>query len=580
MGRVMVGYKGWKGWRVLGCLVMVFSLLLQFAPISVGAVWDGSGDTSGDSGVGAVSGSFSMRNGSVEDVLGYRFSIYDGDGAKLGDSIDIARKKWTFAYFYVIDSSNKQSHVDLYRAYSDFAAGLGDAVTIGEPVQLRMADLNADSVVHGVYYDTSLPSVPTEVETWLDAEKATNIARFCGAEESYEAGNSYIVCEPLFGAELESVWYMMTLAEYAVYQSEQYGWESLPADYEEGTYGYNVMLQLAGFFCRFLYAEFAYPGLGTEPVTMAHLVDYHGSPTVGLDNFKRGRNTAADILKYQVGMAVYTDIAPSNGHMLVVDPNGGVWTPGDGLWTLDENSGTYSIVLAEGFVQEIAEPVSKNGWIFEGWEVVPAEFAGWLDGAVYTQGVGDCRLVAKWSSSEPPVISGVDRWFSLSEAQGGTITLEELMSTASVMDGSVGPFLYADVLAGLENGSCPIVEFSMIDFSEEDFRSFQESGSATVTYRAVDEDGNEALLTVTVYIVASDDDKEPENRLEVRFISQSFFQDKEGNFVHPADGGLNKNSRWVMDEDYANLLAEVLGNEKKDGAWVKAPKFSWRFKNQ
>lgn len=70
---------------------LVFILLVQMLPMQALAAWDGSGDSSAGSTV-TVSGNYKLyfdANNMLKNILGYRFSIYDSEGNKLGNNVDL-----------------------------------------------------------------------------------------------------------------------------------------------------------------------------------------------------------------------------------------------------------------------------------------------------------------------------------------------------------------------------------------------------------------------------------------------------------------------------------------------------------
>lgn len=86
------------------------------------AAWDGSGDSGGNA--GSVTGSFKLYASDEANIVGYRFSVYDGDGNKMGHSVDYDFKQsyGAYRYYYMKTSTSmdKKSHIDLYRDYLDF----------------------------------------------------------------------------------------------------------------------------------------------------------------------------------------------------------------------------------------------------------------------------------------------------------------------------------------------------------------------------------------------------------------------------------------------------------------------------
>ena len=92
--------------------------------------------------------------------------------------------------------------------------------------------------------------------------------------------------------------------------------------------------------------------------------------------------------------------------------------------------------------------------------------------------------------------------------------------------------------------------FVLTNYSQDEFTLFNDSGSASITYRAIDSVGNITEETITVYIV-DNTPQEPlsgEGTYRVRFISGKYYDKPE------EEGGLMKDSIWRTDPEYAGLL--------------------------
>ena len=111
--------------------------------------------------------------------------------------------------------------------------------------------------------------------------------------------------------------------------------------------------------------------------------------------------------------------------------------------------------------------------------------------------------------------------------------------------------------------------FELIDFNIDEFKRFTDSGSFTLTYKAVDKAGNEAYKTITVHIVGSESQFGDVVTMFTRFISPKFFTCADGSFVPEQQGGLNAKSRWVTDGEYISTLERALSNKKDEatGKW-------------
>ncbi len=166
----------------------------------------------------------------------------------------------------------------------------------------------------------------------------------------------------------------------------------------------------------------------------------------------------------------------------------------------------------------------------------------------------------------PPVVHAVDRWFSLDEAKLGNITLDELMKTAEAVDSLVG-----DVTDFNVEGTFTILGYdeSNKDALADEFKKFTASGSATVTYHAIDKAGNAAYCTVIVHIVAQAQQHTVSTGRFVRFISANYYEDDDGDFVAEDAGGLYSGSVWIMNDEYQAALTATFDNvrDKDTGVW-------------
>lgn len=260
------------------------------------------------------------------------------------------------------------------------------------------------------------------------------------------------------------------------------------------------------------------------------------------------------------------------------------WEPITYTIEYNGNGSTGGETAASTHTYDVAQNLTPNGYTKPG-----ATFIGWNtkadgSGTLYTdeqsvKNLTDVQgkvitLYAMWvfDNDEGPVITAVDRWFTLKEAQTGRITLEELMETASAEDSLIGN--YTDFSAG--EGT-----FTIMDYSEDEFTAFESSGFVTVTYYAKDLNGNEAYKTVKVYItdvglpasLTQSNDKVL--GFDTRFISHEFYLDDSGTFVGESNGGFNANSKWLIDSTYVHSLANVLSNSKGDRGWSKPPVYSF-----
>lgn len=158
----------------------------------------------------------------------------------------------------------------------------------------------------------------------------------------------------------------------------------------------------------------------------------------------------------------------------------------------------------------------------------------------------DTVFTARWD--EYPEIEAYDKYFTLEQAVGGSVTQEALLVDVKGIDREDG---------ALTNGSDVVV----IRYRPEDFTDFTVEGGVSVTYQATDSFGNTVTKTVMAYLV---DTALHENDTEeyVRFISQEFYQNEDG-FVAQEQGGLAENSIWKINESYAAALQYALNNRRQ-----------------
>lgn len=145
-------------------------------------------------------------------------------------------------------------------------------------------------------------------------------------------------------------------------------------------------------------------------------------------------------------------------------------------------------------------------------------------------------LFVKWDDC--PVITAIDRYFTLDNAQTGKITYDSLMSTATVTDDNDNP---EDII------------FEIIDYSERDFTTLTNNAVISVTYRATDSAVNSTVKMILVHIVSTEAEK-VENTKYVRSISENYY-DKSYE-----DGGLEPDSIWRTNSEYAETLKRAMDN--------------------
>ena len=171
-------------------------------------------------------------------------------------------------------------------------------------------------------------------------------------------------------------------------------------------------------------------------------------------------------------------------------------------------------------------------------------FLSWkdADGNIYTEDTvfvlsQDLTLYAFWDAA--PVINAIDRYYSLNNAKNGKVTYDNLMTTASVNDDLDKP---------------EDIDFTIIDYAERDFNTLTASAEITVTYRAVDSAGNSSMKMITVHITDTSSVVKKKNTY-VRSISEKYY-----NKSHE-DGGLEPNSIWRINSEYAAVLQDAMENK-------------------
>lgn len=171
-------------------------------------------------------------------------------------------------------------------------------------------------------------------------------------------------------------------------------------------------------------------------------------------------------------------------------------------------------------------------------------FLSWkdADGNIYTEDTvfvlsQDLTLYAFWDAA--PVINAIDRYYSLNNAKNGKVTYDNLMTTASVND---------------DLDKSEDIDFIIIDYAERDFNTLTASAEITVTYRAVDSAGNSSMKMITVHITDTSSVVKKKNTY-VRSISEKYY-----NKSHE-DGGLEPNSIWRINSEYAAVLQDAMENK-------------------
>lgn len=234
----------------------------------------------------------------------------------------------------------------------------------------------------------------------------------------------------------------------------------------------------------------------------------------------------------------------ANSYTIRFDGNGAT----DG--TMKDVTAVYdeeSTLPENGFIRTTEQGES----VFVGWnrdsDVHEAEVnnQGVIKNLAEEDGGAVVVLYAIWDDC--PTIDACDRYFTLSYAQEGKITEEELLSTATAVDREEGALenrtsLQTEIV-GL-NGS-----LSLYGYAVTDFTNLTDSGGVSMTYRAVDYMGNAVLETVTIYVTST----EPvvEEVRYVRSVNKKYYMESYDK------GGMHPDSVWRKKEGYKELLWNI-----------------------
>lgn len=153
-----------------------------------------------------------------------------------------------------------------------------------------------------------------------------------------------------------------------------------------------------------------------------------------------------------------------------------------------------------------------------------------------------------------PEMTAQDRYFTLEEARNGEVTYEKLLTDAVKEDRIQVSDLEDDELHPGELAG----KIELIDFHEEDFKTFEESGYIVITFAVKDSmgpqgEGKETLSQCTVHVVKDGEVSKPEDPGYVRFINQDYYESNlEGG--NDQNGGLNTDSRWYRNPEYKEVI--------------------------
>ena len=175
------------------------------------------------------------------------------------------------------------------------------------------------------------------------------------------------------------------------------------------------------------------------------------------------------------------------------------------------------------------------------------------------------NMYAVWDKF--PQLDAYNRYFTLKQAENGEITTEALLTTLRFKDeeDTDGKYLYSKDYEYNKKENCLIIKgkdgATLKLRAETDMESLKETGKSTIRYTLTDSAGNITTKKVECRIVdTSDIPKEYDTY--VRFISPKYYK-KNGAYVSKENGGLEENSIWKTDPEYAALLDKAMSNEKR-----------------
>ena len=153
-------------------------------------------------------------------------------------------------------------------------------------------------------------------------------------------------------------------------------------------------------------------------------------------------------------------------------------------------------------------------------------------------------LYAVWDDC--PWIAAENLYYTLTQAQSGFITQDEILSHATAYDREDG----SPVAPGVhEDGT----SFTIPDYLPTDFTQFEHEGSITENLTVIDSVGNTYRKQITVYVVdTAAVAAEPKGT--TRFIDEHYAHQPYEN------GGLEEDSLWKTDSGYAAALQTAFEN--------------------
>ena len=251
----------------------------------------------------------------------------------------------------------------------------------------------------------------------------------------------------------------------------------------------------------------------------------------GIDRFLDGTGYGSQKIKFIMpAYDVYVKAdATNNSYTIAFDNN-------DGTGTMPQVSATYDVpvTLPANTFTRITEAGTST---FLYWKIKDNNY---VDNSVVNNLTsdfnGNVTLTAIWDDT--PVITAQERYFTVEDSQSGRITLEELLSTAKVTDD------WDDDIAG---------KLTVKNYHAENYTQFKTDGAVKIVYTATDSSGNIAEVSVMAHIVDTVAVEE-EKDTYVRFIGPDYYKESYEN------GGLEENSIWRNDPEYAAVLERAMRN--------------------
>lgn len=267
--------------------------------------------------------------------------------------------------------------------------------------------------------------------------------------------------------------------------------------------------------------------------TSVYATGWYASGSNDINTFLDGTSYNSQTMKftmpgYDVNLAVR---ATNNSYTINFDPAGGTgeMTPANAVYdvpvTLPAN--TFTRITEAGTSTFLYWKFKDNNYV---------------DNSVVNNLTsdfnGNVTLTAIWDDT--PVITAQDRYFTVDDSQSGKITLEELLSTAKVTD----------------DRDSDIEEKLTVKYYQPNlFTQFKTDGYVMVTYTATDSSNNTTEVTVKVNIVDTVA-VEQEKNTYARFIAPQYYKESYEN------GGLEDDSIWKKDPDYAAVLESAMNNRE------------------